>query len=55
MICIFYRSGLETRDHSSLNALLEREVESAEEVFILFFFFFRHIGSKDEELNRIII
>ena len=37
MICIFYRSGLETRDHSSLNALLEREVESAEEVFILFF------------------
>ena len=39
MICIFYRSGLETRDHSSLNALLEREVESAEEVFILFFFF----------------
>lgn len=54
MICIFYRSGLETRDHSSLNALLEREVESAEEVFILFFFF-RHIGSKDEELNRIII
>ena len=49
MICIFYRSGLETRDHSSLNALLEREVESAEEVFILFFF--RHIGSKDEELT----
>ena len=53
MICIFYRSGLETRDPSSLNALLEREVESAEEVFILFFL--RHIGSKDEELNRIII